>query len=247
MCTTEPTITVITIAYNEERLMPFFLNYYSKFCDHIVVYDNHSTDNTEEICKSFTDCKVTVIKYDTNNSLDDETYLKIKNNVYKDYTTDYCIVVDLDEFLYHSNIKEFLNSNRDIKVFKPQGYNMVSTTFPEGKDITIIKTGAPEINYCKLCLFKTNSISKIDYKMGCHAGDFYDHNGTIISPLYDPTLKLLHYKNLSFDYRLSRHELYFNRMSEANRRSGFAVHYTFPKDQQLQEFNHLLSQATTVI
>ena len=116
MCTTEPTITVITIAYNEERLMPFFLNYYSKFCDHIVVYDNHSTDTTEEICKSVTNCKVTVIKYDTNNSLDDETYLKIKNNVYKDYTTDYCIVVDLDEFLYHNNIKD-LNLFYEIREF----------------------------------------------------------------------------------------------------------------------------------
>jgi glycosyltransferase involved in cell wall biosynthesis len=150
MSTTDPTITVIAIAYNEERLMPFFLNYYSKFCDHIVIYDNYSTDRTEEICKSFNGCKVTVIKYETKDTLDDETYLKIKNNVYRDFSTDYCIVVDLDEFLYHDNLKKFLIANKDVKVFKPQGYNMVSTVFPVGDDITVIKSGVPEINYCKL-------------------------------------------------------------------------------------------------
>ena len=247
MSTTKSTITVVAIAYNEEEMMPFFLNHYSKFCEHIVIYDNHSTDNTEKICNAFDKCKVTVVKYDTNNTLNDEKYLEIKNNVYRDYDTDYCIVVDSDEFLYHENMKDFLLQYKEVSVFKPQGYNMISEEFPKGGDILEVKTGVPEINYCKKCLFKIKDIGRINYIMGCHAGDFYDNNGNMIEPVYNSDLKLLHYKNLSFEYRYNRSVLFEKRMSEFNRSTGFGIHYTFTRDRQLTEFNALLSQATKVI
>ena len=43
-------VKVYSICYNEEYMLPFFLQHYS-FAD-IVVYDNESTDNSLEIMKN---------------------------------------------------------------------------------------------------------------------------------------------------------------------------------------------------
>ena len=55
------------IAYNEEKLLPFTLDYYSTFCEKIFVYDNMSTDSSDNIYKKYP--KVTVVKWDSNNEI----------------------------------------------------------------------------------------------------------------------------------------------------------------------------------
>ena len=50
-------ITLYTICYNEQEMLPYFLNHYSKMVDKIVVYDNQSTDNSRQILESFKDPK----------------------------------------------------------------------------------------------------------------------------------------------------------------------------------------------
>ena len=91
-------ITIYTITYNEEVVLPYFITWYrNRFPDcRIVVYDNYSTDNTEKIALEH-NCEV--IKYDTNNQLSDSKYLEIKNNCWKTANTDWVIVCDCDEFL----------------------------------------------------------------------------------------------------------------------------------------------------
>ena len=46
-------ITTITVCYNEEKILPFFLDYYSSFCDEIIIFDGNSTDNTVSIIQSY--------------------------------------------------------------------------------------------------------------------------------------------------------------------------------------------------
>jgi len=41
------------IAWNEEKILPFTLDYYSKFCEKIYIYDNMSTDNSDKIYKKY--------------------------------------------------------------------------------------------------------------------------------------------------------------------------------------------------
>ena len=54
-------ITLYTICYNEQEMLPYFLNHYSKMVDKIVVYDNYSTDNSRQILESFKDCEIEII------------------------------------------------------------------------------------------------------------------------------------------------------------------------------------------
>ena len=240
------TIELFTICYNEEKIMPFFLDHYS-FCDKITIYDNASTDNSTKIAQNYNLTNVEVCNYDTNNTLDDSVYLQIKNNVWKKSKCDYIIVVDIDEFLYHPNLKQFIMDTRQ-PIYKPYGYNMISETFPtEGRLTTQIKTGAPEINYSKQVLFSPLYISEINYTPGCHHADPIDKNGNKVIPAQYNELKLLHYKNISLDYRLEKHKLYSTRYSNYNMTTGAGSHYMYSQEAQRDEFNLILNNSTIII
>ena len=43
--------TCITNIYNEEYLLPFWLNHHKHIFDRIIIIDHHSTDNSLKICK----------------------------------------------------------------------------------------------------------------------------------------------------------------------------------------------------
>ena len=115
-------ITIYTICYNEQVILPYFIKWYrDRFPNcKIVVYDNESTDGTKNICLSTPNLQY--IPYHTGNKLSDSTYLKIKNNAWKHAETDWVIVCDVDEFLdYNQTMLEL--SNNDT-LFKSKGFNM---------------------------------------------------------------------------------------------------------------------------
>jgi hypothetical protein len=94
------------IAYNEEKLLPFTLDYYSTFCEKIFVYDNYSTDSSDEIYKRYD--KVIVNKFNSENSQNEIIQKTIKSEEYKkysrDFDVDWVITIDFDEFVYHPNL-----------------------------------------------------------------------------------------------------------------------------------------------
>ena len=53
------------LAWNEEKILPFTLDYYSNICNKIFIYDNMSTDGSDDIYKKYP--KVELIKWDSNN------------------------------------------------------------------------------------------------------------------------------------------------------------------------------------
>ena len=69
------------IAWNEERILPYTLDHYSEFCRKIYVYDNMSTDSSDEIYKQYP--KVQVIKWDSGDEINELNYVKIKSEGYK--------------------------------------------------------------------------------------------------------------------------------------------------------------------
>ena len=251
MSTINPQISVFTIAYNEEKILPYFLNHYSQFATNIIIYDNKSSDNTVNIAKNFnrTHTNVECWGYDTDNQLNDKVYLDIKHSVASRCKTEYCIIVDCDEFLYHPNIKDFINENLDVTVFQPYGFDMVSAEFPNSfQPITQTHTnGTVSDNYSKVCLFKPKQVSSYIFEMGCHKAVFKNINHQIIIPYRHPELKLLHYKNLSFRYRIQKHNEYKNRLSSFNKQTRAGIHYQFDESVQLAEFNTLLKNSTKII
>lgn len=242
-------ITLYTFCYNEKDILPYFLNHYSKIVDKIVVFDNQSTDNSVEILKSFEGCEIEIRDYDTNNQIQDDTLMWTKNNCWKNDNSDYIIVVDIDEFLYHPNLREFIESNPDIDYFKPVGYDMVSDGVPTDytKQIyEIIREGAYSVNYSKKVLFKREFVTETGFGFGAHSAN-YRGKKRLNEYVSTGDLKLLHYKCIDLEYVVAKHKHYDKRRSEFNKLHGFGLHYGFSRQQIESDFRMLKSNAKQIV
>lgn len=86
----------ITFVYNEEFLLPFYLNHYS-FVDRFnIIFDQDSNDRTLDILRSSS--KVNIIIYKFPDMMDDDLKVQFINQIYKGLTDCYVINVDCDEF-----------------------------------------------------------------------------------------------------------------------------------------------------
>ncbi len=98
-------VHVHVLCWNEEVLIPYFLDHYS-FADKIILYDHESDDNSLDLLSD----NVEVKTYSTGGEIRDDIWIDIKNNCWKTSRgeADFVIVCDMDEFLYHPNMRDFL-------------------------------------------------------------------------------------------------------------------------------------------
>lgn len=233
-------IEVFTICYNEEVMLPYFLRHYSLFAERIVVYDNYSTDRSEEICRQFP--KVEVIKYDSGNQIRDDIYLDIKNNCWKNSTADWVIVCDVDELLYclwkPANIDEHT-------VIMPDWYEMVSDKLPD-VDTQIydqVRYGVHQGQISKCIMFRPDAIKEINYHPGAHGIEAVGD----VRVLHTAQMGILHYKYLSADYVIARHSMYQARLSDINKKMKWGVHYNMVADEIRAQHASLMAQRKRII
>ena len=217
------------LAWNEEKILPFTLDHYSQFCNKIFIYDNMSDDGSDEIYKRYDN--VTVIKWESGNTLDDLKHAEIKNNAYKQTSMDcdWVIVCDCDELLYHPQLLDKLEEYKKLGVGVPRisGHDMFSETFPEydgGLITDKIKIGSHTHKMrCKNIVF--NPKLDIEYSIGGHL--MYISDRPILDEEFSEKteLKLLHYKYLSKEYITSRYKILTKRLSQFNTTNGFGIHY----------------------
>lgn len=212
------------LAYNEEKILPFTLDYYSTICEKIFIYDNMSTDKSDEIYSRYP--KVQVIKWTSNNEINEKYYIQLKSNTYKQTSreVDWVIVCDCDEFLYHPNLIEQLKYYKETGVDVPKinGHDMVSEEFPiyDGElIINKIKTGSEVYPpFCKNIIF--NPKLDVSYGIGAHS---FSCENAVYSPT--PELKLLHYKLLGKEYVTNIYKQRAERLSVFNKTHKFGEHY----------------------
>lgn len=240
-------IHAYVICKNEELILPHLLNYYSKFCQKITFYDNESTDNTVNIINDFNACETEIITYSTNGEIRDDMYVEIKNSCWKGNDADFVIIIDSDEFLYHINLIEFLASNK-FDVYYPTGYNMISNYFPDDYSKLItdqVTLGEYCKNYSKSVIFNPKTIKDINYGIGAHESNPVGYNDITI---YNGTdLKLLHYKNLGFDYRYNKNSKYGKSLSLHNQQNKWGWHYNMTENEQYTEFTDLYKNKKPVV
>ena len=214
------------LAWNEEKILPYTLDYYSSFCEKIFIHDNMSTDNSDEIYKKYD--KVEVIKWESNEQINEMNYVNIKNNEYKKHSrkdgVDWVIVCDCDEFLYHPNLMEKLESYKKMGITVPKvsGHDMVSDEFPvyDG-DLLInkIKIGSERYEpMCKKIIF--NPFIDVQFGVGAHS---FNSTNAKFSETED--LKLLHYKFLGKNYVKKLYIDRAKRLSDFNKKNKFGEHY----------------------
>lgn len=233
-----------TLCWNEEKILPFVLDYYSKFCEKMVIMDNESDDNSHSIIQSYPNAEVRT--YSSNGEIRDDIYLEIKNNVWKENRgkADWVIVCDTDEILFHPKLMEKLDElkAKGISIIRPYGFDMFSESFPE-KNILEIKTGVEDNRLLRKCIiFNPNMIEEINYKAGCHK---CFPQGQVKFYAKDD-FKLLHYKSLSLEYLINRYEMFRKRLSGFNLENRLGKHYLTEKEQIKKKYLNNLARSYNV-
>jgi len=228
-------VVAYTQVWNEAEMLPFYLNHYTKFCDKVIVYDNGSTDGSQDIVKSFKDAELR--EYDTGGTLDDVAITELQSNHYKEQKgkADFVIVCSCDEFLYLPDGNNPYDLRKKLQEFKDQG-----VTFPKMRGFSMlddgdesiynrlgeidpflynyIKTGWENGNDAKRVVFNPNEV-EVAYHIGSHNCDV---SGNIVES-EDP-LFMLHYSVLGLDRALKKNAVYRERFSQRNRDSGYGFH-----------------------
>ena len=219
------------LAWNEEKILPYTLDHYSEFCEKIFIYDNMSTDSSDEIYKKYE--KVEVIKWDSGETFNDYQNSLIKSFNYRKKSrtgdVDWVICCDCDEFLYHPDLLSKLKEYKDRGITMPlvNGYDMCSEEFPQydGKKLTDkVKTGSDIYEpFSKKIIF--NPKLDVEYGMGAHG---CKAPNAVFSET--PELKLLHYKYLGKKYVDDLYEKRRSRLSQFNLNNNCGTHYFMMKE-----------------
>lgn len=240
-----PIVHYYAVCWNEEKILPFVFDYYGRFVDKFVIYDNYSSDGSESIIANHR--KAELYKFESN-GFNDIVQNKIKNSCWKKSRghADLVVVCDIDEFLYHTDINHFFKCIIDNCISCPavKGYNMYSTHFPiKGRLITEqIKTGVTDCAYSKCILFDPHRIVDIGYTPGGHQA-----HPTGVVRQGNGTAKLLHYKNLGLEYLIQRYKMLSMRLSETNKQEGLGMHYMYPIAQVKREFQEGMSASVNLL
>lgn len=231
-------LTIYTISYNEELVLPHFINWYrSRFANcTIVVYDNESTDNTEQIAM---DNNCEVVNYSTDNKLSDSAYLKIKNNAWKQSDTDWVMVVDCDEFVdVTENDLIELESNKKT-IVSAVGFNMCNV---EGlTELADIKHGVRAEQYDKSILFNKKYIKEINYEAGCHS---CTPKGVV--NYAKGLVNLYHMILINEQFLVDKYLRNASRMSEENKRNKWGHHYLQSEEIVRANYKHGLELAKLI-
>lgn len=249
MKTSRLRIVVYFINWNDSYYFSFIREHYGKFCEKIIMYDNHSNDDSRSIAKNM-GFEVRPFGY---KDLNDQAYLDVKNHCWKEQRgkgIDLVIVVDADEFVCLP--QQFAEGNLLFSEHWPtapvvRGYNMIDDGLLPGtyaspyKSIFEIRTGAPSENYSKQAIFDPDAIEEISYIHGCHKNKM---TGRIDRGNDFTACRLLHYRQIGgVDRMIERHRIYRNRMSRFNLKYNMGHHYLQEADQKRDEWAKLKSEA----
>jgi glycosyltransferase involved in cell wall biosynthesis len=213
-------ITVYTLTYNEEIILPFFIESYKKnfpSCE-IVVYDNQSTDKTVDIARNY---GCIVHSFDTNGKFSDLHHQHIKNNCWKTSKTDWVVVCDCDEIV---NVREedlLKEEKMGVDFLRFEGYAMINPN-PEKLEIKNLNTGYRDIQYDKPYLFNKRNVLEVNYSSGAHECNPLMKLDADVR-FSDFSYQCFHYKLLSIDYVLAKHRAYYYRLSEENIKNGWGI------------------------
>lgn len=218
------------IAWNEADIIRLTVQYYKSFCRHVIIYDNHSDDNTREIAA---EAGAEVQLFGIPGQLDDREYLKVKNHCWKGSDADYVIVCDTDEILYSIGHNWFENEQLcpPPTIFNTQGFSIWDNNVPHGTLLELTK-GVLDDAYSKKILFSPK-LEEIGYVYGCHE---CNPKGRIVHG--NTKFAVLHYHNIGGVERvIRRHAMYEQRRSEHNRRWGMGRQYAETPEFKRKEWN----------
>ena len=212
-------------------MIPYFLRHYNDIVDKFFIFDNGSTDGSLERLAG--DERVSVAHWDVQGESFVAEACRINNESWKQSRgcADWVIVVDIDEHLYHPDLRNYLGycSQNGVTAIKPVGYDMVADVFPtEDQPLwRLVTQGVRSISFDKLSIFDPAAIQEINYHVGRHESA---PRGRIAWEK-KPQVRLLHYKRLGADYLVERGRILSKGIRPGDIASNWGTHYFASDDE----------------
>ena len=240
-------IDLYTYCYNDELMMPFFLEYYLPLVDRVTILEHGSTDNTLKVIQSYAkqDGPDIRVIHTGMTTWDWDAGAWYRHNIWKESSYDLIMWSDLDEIIYRHDLRDFLEKD-NYDIYKMEGYEMVSPYFPKkGTSILDIKTGMKAVLMNKFLIWRPKAdISFID----AHT----------IKPTKDKVsngdIKVLHYKHVGVDSLVKRSQDILARTPKDSycKAIGGNILKIYPgfvktRKQWIAEINYRMTRAIKVI
>lgn len=218
-------IHLYLLCWNESKIIPFIMDYYQRYVDHVYVFDNQSDDGSVEMLERYPN--VTVYPYESGGEIRDDIYLEIKNNAWKQSrgVADFVIVCDMDEVVWSADVATDFDYMKEhgYTICAPKLHQAISQEFPESGKSLIHEQCVAYRDYkgVKSLVFDPNAILEINYGIGGHEC----HPTGKINRWEDPYLNTFHFKCIGRKYMLERKNQFGKRLSRENRANKWGMKY----------------------
>jgi hypothetical protein len=240
-------VHVYAHCWNEELMLPHFFKHYDSIADQYFIFDTGSTDRSLEILESHPRVQLTVVREEVASYI--EANLARHNSHWKQSRgqADWVIVTDIDEYLYHEDLKDYLKRCRDagVTIIVPEGYEMISDEFPdEDQPLTsCVRYGTRLESMDKHQVFNPVRIEEINYLPGRHEAN---PTGEVVFAI-PKEVKLLHYKHLGLSYTLARYRQLRTGLRARDIESKWGIQYLWEEEEILANFDYISNNAGLVI
>jgi hypothetical protein len=232
------TVETFAICYNEARLLPYFMRHYTQYGS-VTIFDNQSTDDSVAIARSL---GAIVYPFESGGEFRDDIMVHVKDICWRESKADWCIVGDMDEFVYHRNLMWALKHSEGT-VIMPRMFQMYADVYPttRGQIYDEVKYGVEMRS--KMCIIRPDQIMSMNYEVGCHHA--YPEGNFALNVRTE--IVNLHFKNMGLDYVTARNAELNARMSELNKEHGWSFHVAIPPEEVAKEFENVKGKLIQVV
>ena len=234
--------------WNERDMLPFFFLHYDRLVQRYIIYDDASTDNSQEILRLNPKVELRPMPPYSDPESRISSALALQETCWRESRgiADWVIVTDIDEHLYHPDMYGYLAQCRTqgVTIIPALGYQMLSEQFPEHNTLLCrsLTRGACDELYSKLNIFSPNEIDAVNYTPGRHTAT---PTGRVVLPARDELL-LLHYRFLGFERVRKRLAQVLTRQRKTDIAMGWGVQYSWSSHQLREAWNLIASRLVDI-
>jgi len=219
-------------------MLPYFFNYYDRYVDKYIFFDDGSDDRTREIIERHPRAEFRRLPL-----ADPDSYIRsaqhIHNNCWKESIggADWVIITAVNEYVYHPGLLRYLNhcEKNGITLIPAIGFEMISDYFPPPQTPLpdYVKNGAHSTHMNKLSIFKPEALEESNFQPGRHTAL---PRGKIKYPSADVLLNL-HFKCVSFDFFFQRYKELNGKLRATDVANRWGHQYGWEKEKLKQHWD----------